>query len=141
MLSNFPLTGTAALTGAVARPVAGYDHRSRVVSGVPHYAGWMMHNTDLSWSTKEKVMTLSRSVSCILAFLGIVLCPAAWATGDSVLIDPGDVVINEFAASNTLILDPAGEAEDWIEFYNNLSITVSLDSMYLADDPSEPDKW
>ncbi len=54
---------------------------------------------------------------------------------------PGDVVINEFAASNTQILDPAGEAEDWIEFYNNTAATIDLSGMYLTDTAAEPDQW
>jgi hypothetical protein len=56
-------------------------------------------------------------------------------------VSPGDVVINEFAADNTLILDPAGEAEDWIEFYNNTTATISLAGMYLTDTPSNPGQW
>ena len=50
-------------------------------------------------------------------------------------------MINEFAADNTLILDPAGEAEDWIELYNNLAQPVDLGGMYLSDTPSAPTKW
>jgi len=57
------------------------------------------------------------------------------------LILPGDVVINEFAADNTQIADPAGEFDDWIEMYNNTTIDVPLDGMYLSDDPSIPTKW
>jgi len=56
-------------------------------------------------------------------------------------VEPGDLVINEFAADNTLILDPAGDAEDWIEFHNNTASTVTMDGMYLTDDASNPTKW
>ncbi len=56
-------------------------------------------------------------------------------------IEPGDVVINEFAASNTLILDPAGEAEDWIELYNTTDAPVDLSGMYLSDDPAAVTMW
>jgi len=56
-------------------------------------------------------------------------------------IQPGDVVINEFAASNTLILDPAGEAEDWIELFNATAADIDLGGMYLSDDPAAVTKW
>lgn len=58
-----------------------------------------------------------------------------------VVVEPGDVVINEFEADNTLILDPAGDAEDWIEFYNNTTDAIDLGGMYLSDDPTVPTKW
>jgi hypothetical protein len=57
------------------------------------------------------------------------------------VIAPGDVAINEFAADNIRILDPAGEPEDWIEIYNNASHPVSLAGMFLSDDPDDPTKW
>ncbi|MEZ4650017.1 MAG: hypothetical protein R3E97_14750 [Candidatus Eisenbacteria bacterium] len=44
-------------------------------------------------------------------------------------VGTGDVVINEFAADNDQILDPAGEAEDWIEMYNNTGTDVDLSGM------------
>jgi hypothetical protein len=56
-------------------------------------------------------------------------------------LQPGHVVVNEIAASNTLILDPAGEAEDWIELYSNLGQDTDLGGMYLSDDPANPTKW
>ncbi len=56
-------------------------------------------------------------------------------------IAPGDVVINEFAASNSIIPDPAGEMEDWIEIYNNTSHTFDLGGLYLTDNPLLPTKW
>jgi hypothetical protein len=55
--------------------------------------------------------------------------------------EPGEIVINEFAADNTQILDPAGEAEDWIEMYNNTNQSVSLAGLYLSDDFANPTKW
>lgn len=56
-------------------------------------------------------------------------------------IAPGDVVINEFAADNTLIPDPAGDFEDWIEMYNNTAADIALDGMYLSDTATTPTKW
>lgn len=72
------------------------------------------------------------SVESQLAALGVT-CP--------VTIEPGDVVINEFAADNTEILDPAGEAEDWIEMFNNTEEEIALGGMYLTDDYAAPTKW
>jgi hypothetical protein len=56
-------------------------------------------------------------------------------------VSPGDVVINEFMASNSSIPDPAGELDDWIEFYNTTSQPVDLGGMYLSDDFAAPTKW
>ncbi|MEM9548300.1 MAG: CotH kinase family protein [Bacteroidota bacterium] len=55
-----------------------------------------------------------------------------------------EVVINEFVASNDLmsqIVDSAGEAEDWIELYNNSESAIDLSDAYLSDDPSNLLKW
>lgn len=44
------------------------------------------------------------------------------------------VVINEIMASNeTTATDNAGEYDDWIELYNNSSITVDLGGWYISD--------
>ncbi|MBI5470802.1 MAG: lamin tail domain-containing protein [Ignavibacteriae bacterium] len=61
--------------------------------------------------------------------------------GSSVVINPHDVVINEFMAQNDSIPDPAGEFEDWIELYNNTSQAIALGGMYLSDAYSQPTKW
>ena len=52
------------------------------------------------------------------------------------------VCINEFMADNeTIITDPQGEFEDWIEIFNNSYAPVILDEYYLTDDFTQPDKW
>ena len=44
------------------------------------------------------------------------------------------LVINEFMASNDeTIMDPQGQYNDWIEFYNASGITVDMGGMWLAD--------
>lgn len=54
----------------------------------------------------------------------------------------GDIVINEFLASNkTAETDEAGQNEDWIELYNNADSPASLNGLYLTDDATKPDKW
>ena len=81
---------------------------------------------------KSFISARATSVESQLAALGV---------SCSGVIAPGDVVINEFAASNTLILDPAGEPEDWIEIYNNTDVPVSLAGMFLSDTAAEPTQW
>lgn len=66
---------------------------------------------------------------------------AAYGMTCPTTIDPGSVVINEFEADNTQILDPAGEAEDWIEMYNNSETPQSLFGLHMTDDPATPMKW
>jgi len=54
----------------------------------------------------------------------------------------GDLVINEFSASNdALIADQDGEFDDWIELYNNGSSTIDLSGYSLSDDPTDTTKW
>ena len=54
----------------------------------------------------------------------------------------GDLVINEIMASNTTTAaDQDGEFDDWLELYNNSSQTVSLDNLYLSDDPTDLLAW
>lgn len=57
-------------------------------------------------------------------------------------LTPGDLVINEIMASNSItVTDDDGEYEDWIELYNNSSSTLSLDNLYLSDDATDPLMW
>lgn len=54
------------------------------------------------------------------------------------------LVINEFMAANDSlsgITDPAGQSEDWIELYNNGSLTLNLENFTLSDKPDNPGKW
>ncbi len=54
----------------------------------------------------------------------------------------GDIVINEFLTKNVNgETDEAGQHEDWLELYNNDNIALSLNGIYLTDDPAKPDKW
>ena len=59
-------------------------------------------------------------------------------------IDWHDVVINEFVASNdstSNIFDQDGEADDWIELYNNTAQAVDLTDFFLSDNYDNPLKW
>ncbi len=54
----------------------------------------------------------------------------------------GDLVINEFMASNdTTQADQDGDFDDWIELYNNTTSSISLDGFHLSDDVDNPTKW
>lgn len=55
---------------------------------------------------------------------------------------PGDLVINEFLASNQSgLLDEDGQEEDWIEIYNRGTNAVELRDWSLSDDPELPGFW
>ncbi len=59
-------------------------------------------------------------------------------------LEPQDIVINEFMASNDSLSglsDAAGEYDDWIELYNNTSETIDLTNAFLSDDINDPHKW
>lgn len=63
---------------------------------------------------------------------------AASLTSDS----NGDLVINEFLASNeTTVSDQDDEYNDWIELYNNGSSSVDVSGYFLSDDESDIMKW
>lgn len=50
--------------------------------------------------------------------------------------------VNEVLASNdTIIMDEAGDFEDFIEIYNADDVTVDLSGMHLSDDPFDPLQW
>lgn len=54
----------------------------------------------------------------------------------------GDLVINEFLASNdTTYADESGEFDDWIELYNNTGSDISLLGFYLSDKSDNLKKW
>jgi len=52
------------------------------------------------------------------------------------------LVINELMASNdTIIRDPQGQYDDWIEIHNYGTDEINLGGMYLTDNLSAPTKW
>ncbi len=54
----------------------------------------------------------------------------------------GDVVINEFVASNDAsAADQDGEYDDWIELYNNSDQAVDLSGWYMSDDEGDLTQW
>lgn len=54
----------------------------------------------------------------------------------------GDLVINEFMASNDVTAsDAAGEFDDWIELYNNTDEDIQLGGYFLSDDADDLVQW
>jgi len=54
----------------------------------------------------------------------------------------GDIVINEFMASNDITeADQDEEFDDWIEFYNTGSSNLDLEGYFLSDDFEDLMKW
>jgi hypothetical protein len=54
----------------------------------------------------------------------------------------GDLVINEFMASNDeTVADQDGEFDDWIELYNNSASTIDLGGYFLSDDADDLMEW
>lgn len=55
---------------------------------------------------------------------------------------PSDVKINEFlAVNNSVVQDPAGEWEDWVELYNASAQPIDVSGWYLTDNLTNPIKW
>jgi hypothetical protein len=53
----------------------------------------------------------------------------------------GDLVINEFLASNvTGVTNPSGLYSDWIELYNPTDIALNLYGLYISDNYNKPTK-
>lgn len=56
----------------------------------------------------------------------------------------GDLVINEFMATNRTTLQDPEQADaypDWIEIYNGSAVTLDLGGMFLTDDLADVTKW
>ena len=53
-----------------------------------------------------------------------------------------DIAINEVCSSNdSIIMDPQGDYEDWVELYNNTEQDISLNGYSLSDDNSDLQQW
>lgn len=56
-------------------------------------------------------------------------------------LDNIQVFINEIVASNTIISDPFGSKEDFIELYNAGNEPVNISGWFVSDKQSVPDYW
>jgi hypothetical protein len=50
-----------------------------------------------------------------------------------VLVEPGELVINEIMAKNLSYADPFGEFDDWVEIYNPQDYAIDIGGMYMTD--------
>ena len=63
-------------------------------------------------------------------------------TATSVNTSVGDLVINEFMASNDMTqVDQDGEYDDWVELYNNSNSDINLSGYFLSDDSEDIMSW
>lgn len=63
-------------------------------------------------------------------------------TATSYSIPAGDLVINEFMASNeTIVMDTDSSYDDWIELYNNSDEDIALIGYFLSDDSDDLSQW
>lgn len=71
----------------------------------------------------------------LLILLGMLTASHAVVLADA-------LVINEVMSSNSSILaDPQGEYDDWVEIHNNSDQAVDIGGMCLTDDLGNPTKW
>jgi hypothetical protein len=67
-----------------------------------------------------------------------------WPCTSRVLfIQPQGVgLLNEIMSSNnSTVVDLANDYSDWVELYNPLTSSISMDNMYLSDNPDYLNKW
>jgi hypothetical protein len=51
-------------------------------------------------------------------------------------------LLNEIMSSNnSTVVDLANDYSDWVELYNPLNTSISMDNVYLSDNPSYLNKW
>ena len=63
-------------------------------------------------------------------------------TATTTLTEAGDLVINEFMASNDATeADQDEEFDDWIELYNNSDAEIDLSGYFLSDNAENLQKW
>lgn len=62
--------------------------------------------------------------------------------GELSLQGTGPLFINEVMAANSSVMsDPQGQYDDWIEIYNAGGQPIDIGGMYLTDDLSDPTRW
>ena len=57
-------------------------------------------------------------------------------------VQEGEVVINEFMASNnSTVSDQDDEFDDWLELHNTTNTAIDLTGYFLSDNPDNLDKY
>ncbi len=94
----------------------------------------MKITTEQLFSYREENRETWSSLKKIIPILMLFLLPF-------VKVNAQNIFINEFQASNSLILDEYGESDDWVELYNAESMPVDIGGMYISDDLGDPMAW
>lgn len=131
---NEPVTGIQAsdlwLNGGPAVSMEGLGAGPYIF----HFNGAPVGQVTVAWAPTQNITDLSALANS--------LAGGSWQN----TVDPnsaiGDLVINEFMAENVSGLkDENGDAEDWIEIYNQGQAAVNLDGWSLSNDPEQPSQW
>jgi hypothetical protein len=106
----------------------------------------MMRKLKLFQSITKPWLLLFFSMALMGGFLLTLATVARAQEATSTAGDPAVLTLNEFMADNeTKWIDPddpgLDEYPDWFELYNPSGQAVSLDGLYLSDDPALPTKF
>ena len=131
-----------------SEPILGIEAGDLLINGVPatHVTGLLAGPyvfefpeplpglVQFQWSPDHGITDESAAPN---AFAG-----GTWTSIRDPAAEVGDLVINEFLASNQNgLVDENGQAEDWIEIYNRGTNQVNLAGWSLTDDPENPGQW
>lgn len=91
-----------------------------------------MHNSPVRLKQEKSHRLIFIGKTILLSLFAVLLIPAR-----------GQIVINEFGASNSFTIDDPDydESADWVEIYNTDVTAWNLKGFYLTDNISSPDKW
>lgn len=82
-------------------------------------------------------IAMKRFLTIVLAMLMVAQCGTIFAYAQD-----NQIVINEVCASNNkALLDSNGKAPDYVELYNNSSVTLSTDNLFISDSKSNLTKY
>jgi len=143
-------TGSGAWKSDQSSYVSGPNSQTAVVSGTGDVEGiqtYVLDNTYVANGTSTGTVTLTFYASRTWGGSG---CNATFnfinkryieITHDQIIFGPGQVIINEYSASNRALHDGFGRTEDWVELWNPTANYVNLAGYHLSDNPNNPLKW
>jgi hypothetical protein len=77
-----------------------------------------------------------------ISFIVLILCLLFNSGCEKENTPESSIVINEVMPVNTsYVADQNGEYDDWIELYNNSSLSLNISGYYLSDSKSKLSKW
>lgn len=143
--ANTILQGTPSGTGianlSTEDPNSADSHTYQLVSGPGDTNNNLFAINGNSLSTANTLPDLGSSLSFRVRSTD--LSGLSTESSFSLTIVSSSVRINEFLANGniTSLADEDGDTPDWIELYNPDGGSVSLNGMYLTDDPTNLTKW